>query len=94
MKKSLIFGKLVAIVLLSSTLLFTSCVKNRNDGAVDFSQLAPVMQILEGGMVHFSASALLFPASDPVDTAYFHLNYAATTTAPKDITVTLAYDAA
>jgi len=81
-------------MLASSTLLLGSCVKNRNDGAVDFSQLAPIMQILEGGMKNFSGSALLFPATDPVDSAYFHLNYAATTTAPSDITVTLAYDPA
>ena len=94
MKKSLNFKSLVAVSLLSTMLFFTSCVKNRNDGAVDFSQLAPIMQILEGGMTHFSGSALLFPATDLIDSTGFHLNYAATTTAPSDITVTLAYDAA
>lgn len=94
MKKSLIFNKLVAIMLASSTLFLGSCVKNRNDGAVDFSQLAPIMQILEGGMKNFSQSALLFPSTDVVDTAYFHVNYAATTTAPSDISVTLSYDPA
>lgn len=94
MKKSLNLKSLVAVMLLSITLFFTSCVKNRNDGAVDFSQLAPIMQILEGGLAHFSASALLFPATDLKDSSGFHVNYAATTTAPKDIVVTLAYDAA
>ena len=94
MKKSLNLKSLVAVMLLSTMLFFTSCVKNRNDGAVDFSQLSPIMQILEGGLTNFSASALLFPSSDLSDTASFHLNYAATTTAPTDIVVTLAYDAA
>lgn len=94
MKKSLIFNKLAAILLASSALLLGSCVKNRNDGAVDFSQLSPIVQIVEGGMTNFSASALLFPGTDASDTAYFRVNYAATTTAPTDISVTLSYDAA
>ncbi len=92
MKKSLIFKNLLAIMLLSNTLFFTSCVKNRNDGATDFSQLAPIVQILEGGLKNFGASALLFPGTDLSDTAYFTINYAATTTAPADVAVTLAVD--
>ena len=94
MKKQLLLKQLSAIAITCSMLLLASCVKNRNEGATDFSQLAPIMQIPEGGLTHFSSSALLFPASDLSDTARFHVNYAATTTAPTDIVVTLAYDAA
>lgn len=94
MKKQSSLKKLVAITMACSMFFLASCVKNRNDGAPDFSQLAPIMQLLEGGLTHFSSSALLFPAADISDTAGFHVNYAATTTAPKDIVVTLAYDAA
>ena len=92
MKRSIIFKNLVAIVLVSSVVFLASCVKNRNDGAVDFSQLSPIMQIPEGGLKNFSTSALVFPASDPVDTAVFHANYAATTVAPSDIAVTFIID--
>ena len=85
MKKQLLLKQLSAIAITCSMLLLASCVKNRNEGATDFSQLAPIMQIPEGGLTHFSSSALLFPASDLSDTARFHVNYAATTTAPTDI---------
>lgn len=94
MKKSLIFKNLVAITLVSCATFFASCVKNRNDGAVDFTRLTPIVQIVEGGLAKFSSEALLFDASHTSDTAYFTLNYAATTVAPTDITVTMAYDAA
>jgi len=94
MKQNLIFKNLIAIVLAGSTMFLASCVKNRNSGAVDFSQLSPIVQITEGGMAKYSSQSLLFPASDLSDTAYFTLNYAATNVAPSDITVTLAYDAA
>lgn len=79
-------------MLISNTVFFASCVKNRNDGATDFSQLAPVVQILEGGLKNFGASGLLFPGTDLSDTAYFTINYAASTTAPADVAVTLAVD--
>ena len=90
MKRSLIFKNLTAIMLVSAVVFFSSCVKNRNDGAVDFSQLTPIMQIPEGGLKNFAASALLFDASHASDTATFRVNYAATTVAPADIVVTLA----
>jgi len=92
MKRSLIFKNLLAIVLVSSVTFLASCVKNRNDGAVDFSQLAPIVQIPEGGLKNFPQSALLFDASHASDTAYFRANYAATTVAPSDIAVTFAVD--
>jgi len=92
MKRSLIFKNLVAIVLVSSVTFLASCVKNRNDGAVDFSQLAPIMQIPEGGLKNFATSALVFPGTDLSDTAYFRANYAATTVAPSDVAVTFSVD--
>ena len=94
MKRNLIFKNLAAIILVSSIVFFASCVKNRNDGAVDFSQLAPIMQIPEGGLKNFSGSALLLDGSLASQDVFFRVNYAATTVAPADIVVTLAYDAA
>ncbi len=94
MKKSLIFKNLIAVILVSSASFLASCVKDRNDGAVDFSQLTPIVQIVEGGLAKFGSQALLFDAADLTDTAYFRLNYAATNVAPADITVTLTIDPA
>jgi len=94
MKRSLNIKNLVAIVLVSSITFLASCVKNRNDGAVDFSQLAPIVQIPEGGLKNFSASALLLDGSLASQDVFFRVNYAATTVAPTDVVVTLAYDAA
>ena len=71
-----------------------ACVKDRNPGYTDFSNLAPTVSIVEGGLGKFSSQTLLFPGSDVSDTISFRINYAATTVAPRDITVTLAYDAA
>lgn len=71
--------------------LLNSCVKSRS-GETDFSGLKPVVLIPEGGLNAFGAAALTFPGSDASDTAYFHVNYAATNVAPQDETVTLAVD--
>ena len=102
MKKSLIFKNLAAITLISSATIFASCVKNRNDGAPDFTQISAVMQIINdksgtagsSGLDGFSAAALLLDNSAASDSVAFRLNYAATTVAPANITVTLAFDAA
>ena len=102
MKKSLVFKNLIAIMLVGSTVFFASCVKDRNNGAPDFTQLQAVMQIINdksgnaasSGLDGFSAAALLLDNSAASDSAAFRINYAATGTAPTDITVTLAYDAA
>lgn len=74
--------------------LLNSCIKNSRSGETDFSQLKPVVLIPEGGLNAFGAAALTFPGGDPVDTAYFHVNYAATNVAPSDETITLAVDQA
>ena len=71
-----------------------ACVKDRNPGATDFSNLAPTVSIVEGGLAKFSSQSLVFPGTDDSDTYAFRVNYAATTVAPRDITITLAYDAA
>ena len=92
MKKITIIKSLVTAILLSNVLLLTSCIKNRNDGAVDFSQLAPIVQILEGGLQKFGSQALVFPSTDLSDDVFFHVNYAATTVAQVDIVVNLAVD--
>jgi len=73
--------------------LLNSCVKSRS-GDTDFSGLKPVVLIPEGGLNAFGASALTFPGADPSDTAFFHVNYAATNVAPADETITLSVDQA
>ncbi len=92
MKKYLIFTSLIAVLLISGTVFFSSCIKNRNDIAVDFNQLASMINIQEGGLNNFGTSALHFPAVDHSDTAYFRINYASSTGAPNDILITLAID--
>jgi hypothetical protein len=82
----------LTILILAAALLFLSCVKNRS-GETSFSGIQPVVQIPEGGMQNFGASALTFPGTDDADTALFRINYAATNVAAKDVTVTLSYDA-
>ena len=102
MKKSIIFKGLAAVVLFSSAAFLSSCVKNRNTGAPDFSQLSPFVQIINdnggnggtSGLAGFSKAALLFDGGDASDTAYFRINYAATNVAATDVTVTLGFDAA
>jgi hypothetical protein len=69
----------------------TSCVKSVS-GRTDFEDLKPTVLIPEGGLQNFSSSALLYPGFDDVDTAIFHLNYAATSTAPQDESITVKYD--
>lgn len=95
MKKQNALKSSIALVMAMGTLFLSSCVKDRNEGAPDFSTLQPIVMFMQGnaGLQNFSGSALLFPATDISDTAYVRVQYAATTVAPKDITVTLAYDA-
>ena len=89
------FNSLLKLVLFAFALAVvgTSCVKSR-EGFTDFSNLKPNVLISDGGMTNFGASAILFPPTDSVDTAFFHVNYAATNVAPTDETVTLAIDPA
>lgn len=79
-------------MILAAVTMFPSCVKNRS-GETSFSSISPVVQIPEGGMANFGASALTFPGNDASDTAWFRINYAATNVASKDVTVSLGYDA-
>src|SRR5436305_351658 len=73
---------------------FSSCVKDWRDGETDFSTTTPTVLIPEGGPTGnaYGAAALTFPASDEADTSYFHVDYAAKTTAPTDETITLGID--
>jgi Domain of unknown function (DUF1735) len=82
-------------LLLASSLLvilsLSSCIKDTNSGN-EVNGLTPVVLIPEGGMANFSAVSLSYPSSDIVDTAFFHVNYAATQVAPKDVTVNIGFD--
>ncbi len=90
MKTRFSFKNLTGMALACGMLFMASCVKNRNDGAVDFSQLTPTVLIPEGGLSHFSAQAIVFPGTDALDSTSFRINYAAKTVAPSDVTVTFA----
>ena len=95
MKQNIKYYKLLnlgALLFLVCTIL-NSCIKSR-DGRTDFSALQPVVLIPEGGLSAFSSQALLFPGSDMADTAYFHVNYAASNVASSDEKITLTIDQA
>jgi hypothetical protein len=83
---------IAALLLFPATLFLDSCVKNRQ-GETNFNGTQAVVQIHEGGMANFTNSALTFPATDAMDTAWFRINYAATNVAAKDVTITIGYDA-
>lgn len=85
---------LTAVCLALAIFGLNGCVKDRNPGATDFNNLTPTVLIVEGGLAKFSSSSLLFPAADSADAITFRVNYAATTVAPRDITVTLAVNTA
>jgi hypothetical protein len=72
-----------------------ACVKSVS-GRTDFESLAPTVLIPEGGLQNLTLNALLFPPDptidDKTDTTFFHLNYAATSTAPADEVITIAID--
>jgi hypothetical protein len=91
MKRILKLYNLLLLILVFGILPFSSCVKTR-PGETDFSGLKAIVQIPEGGLANFGSSALNFPGSDAADTINFHLNYAATRVAPKDVVVTIGYD--
>lgn len=95
MKQNIKYYKLfsLATLLLLVFTLLNSCIKSR-DGRTDFSALQPVVLIPEGGLSAFSSQALLFPGADMADTAYFHVNYAATNVAAVDEKITLVVDQA
>ena len=69
----------------------SSCVKSR-EGRTDFDNLTSNVLISDGGESNFAAATLLFPPIDTEDTAFFHVNYAATDVAPEDLTITLGVD--
>lgn len=95
MKQNLKPGRLIVYInLLAAVILSPSCVKDYRDGETNFSNVQPSVIIAEGGLSgnSFSNAALTFPGTDSVDTAHFHVNYAATNVAPTDEQVNLAVD--
>ena len=81
----------IGLLFLMVVIVGSSCVKSR-PGETTFNGLGPTVLIPEGGMQNFSSDAILFPPTDPVDTTWFHLNYAATNVAPVDEVITIAID--
>ena len=81
----------LGILSFAVSLIGSSCVKSV-DGRTDFDNLKPTVLIPEGGLANFGSDAILFPPTDDVDTAWFHLNYAATDVATQDEVVTIAID--
>lgn len=94
MKRTLKNNSKIATAIIALTMFASSCIKDRNAGAVDFTKLTPIVQIYEGGLTNknFSSAAILIDATAPSDSIFFRLNYAATTVAPSDVNITLAID--
>jgi hypothetical protein len=88
------FNKLLTVFGILFVLSLSSCVKNYRANETDLNDLKPTANIVEGGLYQFSTQALLFPGSDDVDTATFHVNYAAVSVAPANEVFTLAVDPA
>src|SRR5438309_177935 len=82
----------------SSTLLLAalnSCVKNRNDLAVDFTQIQATVELLQNSALSATPATykgLVFVASPTPSTEIMYVNLAFPDPAPNDITVTLAID--
>lgn len=85
------------IIILFFVTGLTSCVKDRNPGATDFSTLQPLLEIRnnisglgnDAGLSNFSRATLHFPGSDLADTLNFYINLASVNTLDKDLTVTV-----
>ncbi len=84
---------LSALLSIAIALSLSSCVKSRA-GRTDFNHLQAMVLIPEGGLATFAKQALTFPNSDAADTAFFHVNYAATIVAPADEAIGLTIDQA
>ena len=72
----------------------SSCVKTDTATLTDFSNLGPNIILPEGGLQNFATQVILFPGTDPVDTAVFYINYASKQLAPSDQVVNFAFDQA
>jgi len=83
------FNKLVALLGVFIAVSLSSCIKNYRNDETNFSNLKPTANIYEGGLYQFGSQALLFPGTDLVDTATFHINYAAVNVAPADEVFTI-----
>ena len=95
MKQNFKTGRLIVYInLLAAVIFSSSCIKDYRDGETNFSGVKPTVLIAEGGLsgTAFGAAAITYPGTDPVDTAHFHVNYAATNVAPADEVVGLAVD--
>lgn len=84
---------ILLLTALAGVVSLDSCVKNR-DGETSFNGIKAIVQIPEGGNANFGASALTFPGTDAMDTAWFRINFASTNVSSKDVVVTVGYDAA
>lgn len=85
------YSFLIAGLLLAATL--TSCVKNRNDLATDFSNLKPIIEFRTPetnnvGLAYFSKAALFLTDAEP-DTVTMYVNIASVNALSKDLSVTV-----
>jgi hypothetical protein len=87
------FNRIFKFGLLALSVAFIggSCVKSVSN-YTNFENLQPTVLIPDGGLANFKAAAILFPPTDPSDTATFHLEYAATDVAPVDEVITIGVD--
>jgi len=86
-------GKILSICLVIIMGCFTSCLKDKN-GLTNLSGQSSnaFIEIPDGGLGNFASSALNLSGTTP-DTLLFYVNLAYKETFPKDITVSLDFDA-
>jgi hypothetical protein len=85
---------LISGALFAGSLFFSSCIKNYLPQETNLTHLQPTADIPEGGLYQLGSETLSndFASTDAVDTAWFHVNYAATGVAPANENFTLAID--
>ncbi len=94
MKRIINFKLSTLTILFIASLFMSSCIKDYRDGETNFSNLQPTVSIVEGGLAQFNSESLVYPNTDVSDTTIFRVDYAATSVAPTNETVTLSIDTA
>ncbi|MEO8861506.1 MAG: DUF1735 domain-containing protein [Ginsengibacter sp.] len=84
------FNKLLTLFGVLFVLSLSSCIKDFRPNETNLNNLKPTVNIVEGGLYQFSMQALLFPSTDAMDTATFHVNYAAVNVTPTDEVFSIA----
>ncbi len=87
------------IIILFFIASLSGCIKDRNPGATDFSNLKPLLEIRDNisgvgndaGLANFSRATLIFLSTEP-DTTGFYVNIASVNPLTQDLNVTVDID--